>query len=125
MENIKINAIGLELDKETKAYLMKKLESLKKFIDFDDEEVTANIRLNKETRSQHSGNLYRAEISIMTIGKKYGAKGEGGELLTAIDDMKDVILKKISSHKGKKQSLFRKGAVKIKQLLKREGGVKN
>ena len=125
MKNIKINAIGLELDEETKAYLMKKLESLRKFINFDDEEVTTDIRLSKETRSQRSGNLYKAEISIVTIGKKYGAKGEGDELLAAIDDMKDVISKKISSHKGKKQSLFRKGGIKIKKLLKRGGEVKD
>ena len=120
MKNIKINAIGIESTKEIEDYLMKKLESLEKFIDFDDEEVTTDIRISKETRSSRSGNLYKSEISIMTVGKKYGAKGEAEELYAAIDDMKDVISKKISSYKGKKQSLFKKGGAKIKKMLKRD-----
>jgi len=120
MKNIKINAIGVELDKSIEDYLMKKLESLRKFIDFDNEEVTTDIRLSKETKSRKSGNLYKSEISIMTVGKKYGAQGEAEELYAAIDDMKDVISKKISSHRGKKQSLFKKGGAKIKRMLKRD-----
>jgi len=120
MKNIKINAIGLELDEEAKNYLMKKLDSLRKFINFDDEEVTTDIRISKPMRRRRTGNLHRAEISIMTIGKKFGAKAERKELYETIDVMKDSISKKISSYKGKKQNLFRKGGVKIKQLLKRD-----
>lgn len=120
MKNIKINAIGIELDEQAKDYIMKKLESLKKFINFDDEEVTTDIRISKPMRRRRTGNLHRAEISIMTVGKKFGAKAERKELYETIDVMKDSISKKISSYKGKKQNLFRKGGVKIKQLLKRD-----
>ena len=120
MKNIKINAIGVELDEKVEDYLMKKLESLRKFVDFNNDEVVTDIRLSKLTKSRRSGNLYRAEISIMTVGKKYGAKGEKDELYAAIDDMKDVISRKISSHKGRKQSLFKKGGMKIKKMLRRD-----
>ena len=120
MKNIKINTIGVELDEKIEEYLLKKLRSLKKFIDFDDEEVITDIRLSKETKSRRSGNLYRSEISINTVGKKYGAKGEDEELYASIDAMKDAVSKKIASHKGKKQNLFRKGATKVKKMLRRE-----
>lgn len=120
MKNIKINEIGVELGESGTEYLMKKLESLKKFIDFDDDEVTTDIRVSKETRSSRSGNLYKSEISIMTVGKKYGAQGEAEEVYAAIDAMKDAISKKISSYRGKKQSLFKRGATKIKKMLKRD-----
>jgi len=120
MKNIKINTIGVELDEKIEEYLSKKLESLRKFINFDDEEITTDIRLSKETRSRHSGNLYKTEISIMTVGKKYGAKGEDEELYASIDAMKDAISKKIASHRGKRQNLFRKGATKVKKMLRRD-----
>jgi len=120
MKNIKINAIGLELDEQAKDYIMKKLESLKKFINFDDAETTTDIRISKPMRRRKSGNLHKAEISIMTVGKKYGAKAEKKELYETIDAMKDSISKKISSYKGRKQNLFRKGGMKIKQLLKKD-----
>ena len=120
MKNIEINEIGTELGKSGEEYLMKKLESLRKFIDFDDEEVTTDIRISKETKSSRSGNIYKSEISIMTVGKKYGAKGEAEELYASIDAMKDAISKKISSYRGKKQSLFRKGGAKIKKMLKKD-----
>jgi len=120
MKNITINPIGVELNEKIEEYLLKKLRSLKKFIDFEDESVVTDIRLIKETNSRRSGNLYRTEIGITTVGKKYGAKGEGEELLASIDAMKDAVSKKIASHKGKKQILFRKGATKVKGLLRRE-----
>lgn len=120
MKNITINTIGFELDEKIEEYLLKKLRSLKKFINFDDEEVVTDIRLSKETNSRRSGNLYRTEIGITTAGKKYGAKGEDEELFASIDAMKDAVSKKISSHKGKKQNLFRKGATKVKRMLRRD-----
>jgi len=120
MKNIKINEIGVELGEKGKEYLMKKLDSLRKFIDFDDEEVTTDIRISKETRSSRSGNIYKSEISIMTVGKKYGAQGEAEELYASIDAMKDAVSKKIASHRGKKQSLFKRGGMKIKKMLRRD-----
>ena len=119
MKNIKINAIGVELDEEAKKYLIKKLDSLRKFIDLDDESVSVDVRISKSIRRHQSGNLYRVEASILTAGKKCGAKAEEDNLHATFDALKDAISQKISSSKGRKQSLFKKGGAKIKQLLKR------
>ncbi len=116
---IQLNAIDIELTDELKAYIDKKLVSLEKLIDFEDPEVTGDIRLIRELGGQKKGKIFRVEMSFMTVGKKFGVSADGNSLFEAIDEAKDLILRKISGYKDKKQSLIKKGGARIKIFLKR------
>ncbi|MBU4536415.1 HPF/RaiA family ribosome-associated protein [Patescibacteria group bacterium] len=116
--NIQLNSIGVELTEELKNYIDKKLKSIEKFIDFNDPEITGDIRLTKDS-SNLNGKIYRVEMSFMTTGKKYGVSADGNTLYEAIDEAKDSIVRKITDYKAKKQSLFKKGGARIKVFLKR------
>lgn len=115
---IQLNAVNIELTEELKTYIDKKLDSIKKFIDFQDPEVTGDIRLIKDSGSQ-KGKIYRVEMSFMTIGKKFGVSADGNSLYEAIDEAKDLVLRKASEYKDKKQSLIKRGGVQIKNFLKK------
>ncbi|MCK4918348.1 MAG: ribosome-associated translation inhibitor RaiA [Candidatus Pacebacteria bacterium] len=117
--NIKINSIDVEITEELRVYINKKLKRIKKFIDFNDPSVSADIRLIKDSKGQSTGKFYRVELSIMTAGKKYGVNASGNSPYQAIDQVKDLIFRKISEHKDKKQNLFKKGGAKIKSFLKK------
>lgn len=117
-ENIQLSAVNMELTEELKIYIDKKMRSLEKFINFDDPSVSGDIRLYKDTGKQ-SGKIYRVEMSIMTAGKKYGINADGNTLYEAIDEAKDLILRKIAGYREKRQSIVKRGGVKVKAFLKK------
>ncbi|MCK5022076.1 MAG: HPF/RaiA family ribosome-associated protein [Candidatus Pacebacteria bacterium] len=117
--NIEISAVGVELNDETRDYIYKKIDGLRKFVDFKDENVSTDIRISRMVGQQRSGKVYRAEIGIIMSGKRIGARGDGSTVWEAIDLAKDAISKKISSYRGKRNSLFKKGSVKVKGFLKK------
>lgn len=117
-ENIQLSVVNLELTDEVKNYINKKLKSIEKFIDFNDPSVSGDIRLYKDTGKQN-GKIYRVEISFMKAGKKYGVNASGNNLFEAIDESKDLILRKITDYKEKRQSLVKRGGATIKTFLKK------
>ncbi|MCK5286022.1 MAG: ribosome-associated translation inhibitor RaiA [Candidatus Pacebacteria bacterium] len=117
--NIKINSIDVEITDELRSYINKKLKKISRFIDFSDPSVSVDIRLAKDSKGQSTGDFYRVELSIMTAGKKYGVNAHGESPYQAIDRVKDLIFRKISEHKDKKQNLFKKGGTKIKGFLRK------
>ena len=118
MRNLKIQAINIEMTDAIENYFKERMDSLDKFIDPNDESVECSARVSRSSGSSHSGEFYRAEVSIHTSGKNFGAVSEKDNLYAAIDDVKDAVVRKITTHKDKKISLFKKGAMKAKKLLK-------
>ena len=118
MKNIQVSVINIHRVEVAKEYAKEKMARLDKFINPQDEGVSMDIRISKTTDHHRSGKIYKAEASVMTSGKKFGAEVEADDLFVAIDELKDILSRKMSSYKGKKKGLFKKGAQKIKRLLK-------
>ena len=117
MRNLQIKAMGIELTDAIESYFRDKINNLDKYIDPSDESVECDARVSK-IAGNHSGDIFKAEISLHTAGKNYGAESTKENLYKAIDDVKDRVARKITSHKKKQRSLFKKGASKAKSLLK-------
>ena len=117
MRNLQIKGINIEMTEAIENYFREKLNSLDKYIDSNDESIECNARVSKIAGNQ-SGDIFKAEVSLHTSGKNYGAESTKNNLYTAIDDVKDAVARKIVAHKDKKRSLFKKGASKAKRLLK-------
>jgi len=122
MKNVRIKANNIELTKAIEDYFKSKIDSLDKFIDSSDESIECNARVSKTTRHHQSGDFFKAEVSIHTAGKIFGAVSEKDNLYAAIDDVRESVMRKMTSYKDKKQTLFKRGAHKVKNLLK---GFKN
>jgi len=117
MRNLQIKGINIEMTEAIEKYFKERISSLDKYIDSDDESVECSARVSK-IAGNNSGDIFKAEISLHTSGKNYGADATKENLYEAIDEVQSRVAGKIVSYKDKQRSLFKKGATKAKNLLK-------
>lgn len=116
--NVQIKATEMSLTPAIKDYAEKKVLALDKFF-HGKGEALCQIEVGKTSHHHKSGNVFRAEISVRAEGKHYYAVSEKDDLYASIDEVKDEIAREVISLKSKKETLFRRGGAKIKQLIKR------
>jgi len=115
--NFNVKATQIDLTPELSDYLDKRLAALKKLIG-EDAEVVAYVELAKTTNHHKSGDLFQAEMNFKAFGKSFFAKGEGDDIRSAIDVMRDEILEEVRSWKDKQESLVKRGGAKEKEIVR-------
>lgn len=115
---INIKATNLELTAAISDYAEKRVSSLEKFINKNDESAMANVEVGKSTKHHQSGDIFRAEINLHIAGKNLRAVVEKDNLYAAIDEAKDEMVREITSHKAKQRTLLRRGGAKIKDFIR-------
>ncbi len=116
---INIKATNISLTPAISNYINKKIFALEKFIKPNDNSVFCQVEVAKTTRHHKSGNIFRAEIHIkLPRGDEYYAAAETEDLYASLDEVKDNIIRKLTSKRKRTIRLFRKGGIKIKNLLK-------
>jgi ribosomal subunit interface protein len=114
--NISIKTTNIELTPALKDYTEKRLNNAAKFIGND---VFINVEIGKTSNHHKQGDIFRAEINLTTaLGKQFRAVSEKPDLYEAIDDVRDEIVSAVSSEKGKTEALWKRGARKIKNMMK-------
>lgn len=115
--NISIKTTNIELTPALRDYTEKRISGLNKF---SNEEITAAVEIGKTSNHhKNSEDLYRAEVNINTsLGKQFRAVSEKSDLYEAIDDVREQMSRELSSAKGKKDALWKKGARKIKSIMR-------
>ncbi|MFH1564822.1 MAG: ribosome-associated translation inhibitor RaiA [bacterium] len=89
----------LELTQSIEDYLQKKIDSLEKFLNVDDDSLIAYAIAGKTTTHHAKGNYFRAEIKIKTPRKDFFARVEKDDLYAAIDEAKDILKRDIIKYK--------------------------
>lgn len=118
-KTLNIKATHFDLNDEVREYVESKINSLDKFIDATEKDLAIyNIEVGKTTTSQHTGEIFRAEINLSVHGKSYRSESTKDHLFTAIDEATHEMEHQLGRHKNKRKSLFRRGANKIKNMLK-------
>lgn len=117
---VNIKATEITLNDSLRAYLDKKLKSLRKLTNLDDPAVMIDSELGRTTRHHHTGEIFFAEITIHRGKESFRAVSYGENLHAAIDEMRDEIARELASRKEKKLSLLRRSGQFAKMLL-REG----
>ncbi len=107
---------GIEKTEAIENYLEKRLKALRKLI--KDDSVFANVELSKTTDHHKSGDIFRAEINFNYGGKDFYASSERADLYAAIDEMRDEIIAEVKKLKGKTETIFRRGARNVKNIIK-------
>jgi putative sigma-54 modulation protein len=114
--NISTKATNIELTPALKDYAEKRMKGIEKFIGTD---ATVAVAIGKTTAHHKGGDVFEASATITTVlGKTYHAASEKSDLYEAIDDVRSEIVREITNEKGKRDSLFRRGARKVKNLLR-------
>jgi ribosomal subunit interface protein len=122
--NINIKTTNITLKPDTEAYLSKKLLSLQKLIDLEDDSVFAQVELGKTTNHHKSGDVFMAEINLRVGKQRFRAVSKTGDLHAAIDDMKDELVQEVKSKHEKQRTNSRKGGAAIKEIVRGRGKTK-
>jgi putative sigma-54 modulation protein len=114
--NISIKSTNIELTPALKDYTEKRIGTIKKYTG---ESTNASIEIGKTTAHHKHGDIFRAEANVITsLGKQFRAVSEKPDLYEAIDDVRNEIVREISSAKGKSEAMWKKGARKFKNMLR-------
>jgi ribosomal subunit interface protein len=118
MFNIKIRSTNFELTPAIEDYVTKKISSLKRFFS-ENEQVLCEVELGKTTSHHKSGDIFKTEINITEPGgQQHFVITEESDLYAAIDVARDSAEQTIVSKKKKGNTLIRRGAARLKGLLK-------
>jgi ribosomal subunit interface protein len=98
-------------------HVNKKLEKIAKSLD-NDTSVQCDVELGKISAHHQKGDIFKAEIHIVGSGKNIYASIEKADLFSAIDIVRDEVLRELRSGKGKKISLVRRSGLRLKNMLK-------
>lgn len=114
--DISITAQNIELTLALKDYAEKRLGG---FAKYTGGVPVVSVEIGKTTAHHKQGDIFEAKVSVTTpLGKKYYAVSQKPDLYEAIDDVRTEMIRELSSAKDKHTTLFRRGAHKIKNMLK-------
>ena len=112
-----IKATNIELTPAISAYVEKKLSALEKYL-LSSPDAVVQVEVGKSTQHHKNGNVFRAEVHVTGGGYDLYAVSEQPDLYAAIDLVKDEIVDKTLHEKGKKETITRRGARRVKEMMK-------
>ncbi len=112
-----IKATGTELTTAIREYVEKRLRKVESLIKTAEDDV-AQVEIGKTSAHHGKGDVFRAEINVQSGGVMYRAVSEMDDLYAAIDDARDELVREVKSKKGKGETAFRKGARRLKNILR-------
>jgi ribosomal subunit interface protein len=117
---INIKVLNMPLTDPLRDYVEKRLGTLGKFLNEMAENSIVDAEIGKTTNHHKLGNVFRAEFNLSLSGKSHRirAVSEKDDLYAAIDDAKEELEREIVSFKGKKKTLFKRGAAMVKGMMK-------
>ena len=116
--NLNIKTTNITLTPELRDYLEKKLTMLDKLVDFNAKNVYVKTEIGRTSQHHKTGDVFRAELSLVTSSVTFRAVAEEDDLYTAIDIAKDELSREIKSGKKKKNSIMLRGARRVKNILR-------
>jgi putative sigma-54 modulation protein len=115
---INITAKNMELTDAITKQVMEKIGSLEKLINNEETEAMVDVEVGKTTNHHQTGDIFRTEINLTIGGTFLRAEAVKDDLYASLDVAKDFMMAELRKHKNKSESMFRRGAAKIKNLLK-------
>lgn len=118
---INFQAKNIEITEVIHDYVEKKVTNLGKLlteIEERDGEVIVLFSVSKTTHHHKGGEVFHADCSINIKGKKFYASVNKQDLYEAIDEVKEDLFMEITKNKDKKQTLFKRGAMSVKKMMK-------
>lgn len=98
--------------------MTERIESVKKLTTVGDESLHAAVEIGKTTQHHKQGDVFRAEVNFHMAHQMLRAVAVKDDLYAAIDEMKDELTRELASHKDKERTLFRRGAGKLKDMVR-------
>ena len=115
--NIRIKSTNITLNPAITDYVNKSLDKISKLLN-NDPSAQCDVELARTTNHHQKGNIFKAEIHIVGAGIDAYASVEHEDLNMAVTDVRDEIIRKLHSSKGKKISYIRRSGAMVKAMMK-------
>lgn len=118
---INLQGKNLELTEDIKEYVEKRVTNLEKFLkgmEKSSGEAVADFEVEITTNHHKSGEIFKAKGKVDVEGEEFYAESEAEDLFAAIDEVKETLYNEIIKNKGRKQTLFKRGASSVKKMMK-------
>jgi len=116
---INLKAINFNVNNKTRAYLDKRLKSLKKFVDLKSPNSTLDVEVGKTTEHHQKGEIFRTELNLEIGGEFFRAVEKSEDILSSIDIAIEELITQLRRRKDKKETLYKKGGRKFKEMIRR------
>ncbi len=117
--DIRIKTNDYELTSDVRAYLDDKLLSVEKLLAHDARTARCEVELGRAVGHSQQGNVWRAEIIVLSEGKRHVAESTAESVNAAIDLAKDEILQQLRREKDRSNTLMRRFGSRLKNWAKR------
>lgn len=117
--NIAIKTKNIEMTDAIRSYVEKKLKGLHRFANTTESQLQIQVEVGRTPSDQESGEVFRAEINLGINGKQFYAVSKREELYTAIDEVKNEVVRQMKKSKGKDTVAIRQGQRKAKKMIKK------
>ena len=120
---MKINLQGknIELTEAIKDYVSKRVTNLEKLLvnlEKEKGEARVSFEVVKTPNHHKTGQIFHASCMINIDGKNFYAETDHEDLYSAIDEVKEILFNDIQKNKDRRQTLFKRGAMSVKKMLK-------
>ncbi len=113
--NINFKITNAEVDENLKIIAENKLSTLSKFI--GEAHSICDLEFEKITNHHNQGNIHRVEINLQINGDLHRTEATDETFEKALDKAKEELWNKLQSVQGKRETLFKRGARKIKEMM--------
>ena len=118
---INLQGKGIELTESIKDYVFKRVTNLEKLlsnIETQKGEARASFEIAKITNHHKAGEIFHASCKINIAGENFFGSSDHEDLYSAIDEVKEILFNDIQKNKDRTQTLFKRGAISVKKMLK-------
>lgn len=118
---INLQSKNMVLTGAIKDYILKRVTNLEKLLsnlEAEKGEAMVDFEVEKTTNHHKAGEIFHASCKINISGQKFYGESDHEDLYSAIDEVKDTLFSDIQKNKDRKQTLFKRGALSVKKMLK-------
>lgn len=116
--NIVIKATNLSLTPGIKQYVEDALGSLSKMVKNSGETIEARVEVGRSTYHHKKGEIFFAEVNLGLGKNLLRARSENLDVYSAVDEMRDQLRQELYKFKGKKETVFLRGARSVSRLFR-------
>lgn len=116
--NTRVKTTDYTMTPATADYLDQKLKALQKFLDEEKGEALCEVEIGRAAGHPERGNIWRAEVNIVSGGRDYRAEAQAETVNAAIDEVKDEITRQFRKDKRFHIRLVRRGGALLKRLMR-------
>ncbi len=118
---INLKSKNMELTEAITDYVSKRVTNLEKLlssIESNKGEARVNFEVAKTTNHHKAGEIFHASAEINVAGMRFFAESDNEDMYGAIDMVKEKLFLNIEKNKDRRQTLFKRGALSVKKMLK-------